>query len=94
MISCDLGYIRQVTEESLRRSVSQELKDLDPEKVFLHATHTHTAPGQVDGTFSIWWGDDEPPPVAMSSTEYGRWLVDRLSRWVWRKPGRVASRPP
>ncbi len=90
MISCDLGYIRQVTEEGLRRSVSQELKDLDPEKVFLHATHTHTAPGQVDGTFSVWWGD-EPPPVAMSSSEYGRWLVDRLSEglvkaWQSRKP--------
>ena len=94
MISCDLGYIRQVTEEGLRRSVSQELKDLDPEKVFLHATHTHTAPGQVDGTFSIWWGD-EPPPVAMSSTEYGRWLVDRLSEglakaWQSRKPAAMS----
>ena len=81
MISCDLGYIRQVTEEGLRRSISQELKDLDPEKVFLHATHTHTAPGQVDGTFGVWWGD-EPPAVAMSSTEYGRWLVDRLGEGV------------
>ena len=90
MISCDLGYIRQVTEEGLRRSAARELKDLDPEKVFLHATHTHTAPGQVDGTFSVWWGD-EPPAVAMSSTEYGQWLVDRLSdglakAWQSRKP--------
>jgi len=58
MISCDLGYIRQVTEEGVRRSVSKALEDLDPEKVFLHATHTHTAPGQVDGTFRVWWGDE------------------------------------
>ena len=90
MISCDLGYIRQVTEEGVRRSISRNLKDLDPEKVFLHATHTHTAPGQVDGTFSVWWGD-EPPAVAMSSSEYGRWLVDRLGEgvakaWRSRKP--------
>ena len=51
LISCDLLYIRKPIQDRLRQAVKAQLPDLDVEKLFLNATHTHTGPGFADEDF-------------------------------------------
>lgn len=44
MVSCDLVAIGDELRDQVRDHVRTALPELDPRKVFLHATHTHTAP--------------------------------------------------
>ncbi len=47
-VSCDLCAIRKRTATNVRKLVSSTLKDLDPSKIIISATHTHTAPALTD----------------------------------------------
>ncbi|HOA53693.1 MAG TPA: hypothetical protein PKI05_15680, partial [Thermogutta sp.] len=44
IVSCDLVAIREGVCQMVREKVVQLKSDLDPLKIFLCATHTHTAP--------------------------------------------------
>ncbi len=47
-VSCDLCAIRKRTMANVRHMVAQAATDLDPEKILISATHTHTAPALTD----------------------------------------------
>lgn len=44
MVSCDLVCISDSLRDAVREHVRAELPELDPQNVFLNATHTHTGP--------------------------------------------------
>ena len=47
-VSCDLCAVRKRTVANVRNLVSESIKDLDPSKIIISATHTHTAPALTD----------------------------------------------
>jgi len=101
-VSCDLATMRRKVQERMRELVKKELPDLDPRKVFISATHTHTAPGIVDTQekdlhpydFSRSWAYRVPAnrKDVMRQSEYQEFLVKRIKdavvkAWKTRKPG-------
>ncbi len=70
MVSCDLVAIGDDLRDRVREHVRTALPDLDPMKVFLNATHTHTAPAFGNGTqardaaLARQYGWDLPPAWA------------------------------
>lgn len=103
MVACDLGVIRggldgssgplaQFLEckllEKFRQRLKPRLAGFDVEKLFLSATHTHTAPVTYEGTYDI-------PKDVMQPAEYVEFLLDRLGEmvakaWQGRRPGGVS----
>jgi len=99
MVSCDLLWIpddsrlaigfggnRQAIQGRLRDIVKPKLPDFDTRKLFLNATHTHTAPVMAEG-----WCAEQSEEV-MTPAEYVDFLLSRLSEavveaWNGRKPG-------
>jgi len=91
MVSCDIIYIRKGIQSRLREVIKSRITDFDPEKLFLNATHTHTAPGFVD------WGryDVIEDEGVMKASEYADYFVERVSKavveaWKNRKPGAMS----
>ena len=89
MVSCDLSTIRDGVEQPLRKRIAARLPDFDVDKLFLNATHTHTAPVPVDGVYVV------PEGAAMQVPEYLAFLTDRLEEavveaWTGRRLGGVA----
>jgi hypothetical protein len=87
MVSCDLVAIRRGILERVRERVGDRLADFDVEKLFLSATHTHTAPVTEEGRYEI-------PEGVMRPDEYVAFLVERLAEvavtaWENRRPGGV-----
>lgn len=77
-------------QKRLREVVKPQIPDFDVEKLFLNATHTHTAPGFVDGTFKGLY-DVSGDEGVMRASEYGEFFVGRLAgavaeAWRSRKP--------
>lgn len=89
MVSCDLVAIRDDIQERLRGKLASRVPDLDVRKVFLSATHTHTAPVMREGVYNI------PKEGVIQPSEYVEFLTDQLSdlieqTWKSRKPGAVS----
>jgi len=89
MVSCDLVHIRNDLQPRLRERLKQRVPGLRPEKVFLTATHTHTAPVTREGVYTT-AGEGVMQPAA-----YVAWLLERLEEvvanaWEGRKVGGVA----
>lgn len=92
-VACDLlsGFVE------LRDAVRARLQvpGLDPRKIILHATHTHTAPQIIDtGDFFAELGVDDPPSVFPPSA-YISWAAERIEAavrqaWEKRAPGSIA----
>jgi hypothetical protein len=87
MISCDLVAIHRDILERARSRVAERLPRFDAGKMFLNATHTHTAPVTETGQYSI-------PEGVMSPGDYVDFLVDQLVEvatraWNNRRPGGV-----
>jgi hypothetical protein len=77
-------------QDELRALVAPRLADFDVAKLFLVATHTHTAPGVVD---LDWY--PAPGPGVMQPSEYRSLFLDRVSEavveaWEARRPGGVS----
>lgn len=71
--------------ESLHGRITAACPGLDPAKIILNATHTHTAPATD--------GDDTAPPDAMPVPDYRRFVADKIAAAVidaWN--GRAAAR--
>ena len=88
-VSCDLVAIRKGVPEMLRAALKGKLPDLDPQKIVLNATHTHTAPVTAEQQYTI------PKEGVIQPEEYTRFLIERLADAVTqahasRAPGRVA----
>ncbi|MFO8013461.1 MAG: hypothetical protein R6X20_09170 [Phycisphaerae bacterium] len=89
MVSLDLVLIRDDLQPRLRERLKDRLPGLDPRKIFLTATHTHTAPVTREGVYVI------PEKGVMQPAAYVAWLVERLEdvvarAWEGRKAGGVA----
>jgi hypothetical protein len=88
LISCDLCYLPGDLQARFREHVARRLKGFDANKLFLAATHTHTAPLLDQGWYDA-LGDAMPP------AEYVAFFFDRLAAaavtaWEGRKPGALA----
>lgn len=88
MVSCDLVAIPRNVQDAVRdRLMKLEIPGLDVSKVFLNATHTHSAPA-MKGTFG---------GISIEGTEpeeYIGILAERIGRaiaeaWMHRQPGTV-----
>lgn len=87
MVSCDVLKTRKAVQEELQRRIKPKLKDFDASKLFLNATHTHTAPGFVDGTYKGRYKIDEAEGV-MKPSAYAEFFLERVSKAVveaWEK---------
>jgi hypothetical protein len=102
MVSCDLSLIRRQTQEKVRELVKPQLPDLDVRKIFLSATHTHTAPALTDADetglhpydFIGSWAYRIPADRTdvMRPAQYLTFLAERIrdavvKAWQARKPG-------
>jgi len=86
MVSCDVLYIRKPIQERLRALIEPELPDFDVDKLFMNATHTHTAPGFIDGAFGGLYDVSQDEGV-MKASEYASFFLERVSAAVvaaWR----------
>ncbi len=88
-VSCDLVAIRTGLLDQLRERLQGKLEGLDLNKVFLNATHTHTAPVTLEsGNYQI------PESGVMQPEAYTDFLLGQLERaviesWAGRQPGKV-----
>jgi hypothetical protein len=90
LVSCDLLYIRRPVQDRLRQALKAQLPDLDVEKLFLNATHTHTGPGFADEDFGSLYDVSNDEGVTKAS-EYADFFVDRVAKlavnaWRNRRP--------
>jgi hypothetical protein len=94
MVSCDVLYIRKSVQEKLRALIEPRLPDFDPDRLFMNATHTHTAPGFIDGAFKGLYDVSQDEGV-MKASEYGSFFLDRaaeavVAAWRSRRPGAMS----
>ena len=94
MVSCDVIWIRKVTQDAVKKLVEKRLPDFDSDKMFLNATHTHQGPMQESGTFKNKFDltPKEKAQGVMTGDEYGKLLVERVAEaamkaWRARKQG-------
>ena len=91
MVSCDVILTKKAIQEKIRTIVKPQIPDFDTEKLFLNATHPHTAPGFIDGAFKGLY-DVSGDPGVMKASEYAEFFLARLSdavvkAWDNRRPG-------
>ncbi len=87
-VSCDLVAIRQGILASVREKLAPRLPDFPIDKIFLAATHTHTAPVMIEGRYVL-------PDDILQPAEFSDFLTTRIAEaaeaaWKARVPGRVA----
>lgn len=89
IVSCDLVAIRDGILEKVRDKLGKRSPELDRRKLFLNATHTHTAPVTIDDKYAL------PESGIMQPGEYADWMTGRIAdavaeAWQRRQPGKVA----
>lgn len=88
IVSCDVVAIPTEVLQLVREKVKLRLTDLDPTKIFLAGTHTHTAPEFMPGQWIL------PSEGVMPAEEYQQFfsnqVADAISEaWRNREPGSV-----
>ncbi|MDD2474565.1 MAG: hypothetical protein PHI32_01495 [Dysgonamonadaceae bacterium] len=81
MVSCDLTFIRAQTQKKLQGVIKEKLNDFDESKLFLNATHTHNAPGLIDGEFFGLYDTSDDKGI-MTPSEFEALFVERVSNAV------------
>ena len=89
LVSCDLVAIREGILDKLQAKVKEQSPEIDPRKIIINATHTHTAPVMREGTYRI------PKTGVTQPTEFVTLLVNRVAgiideAWKNRQPGGVS----
>ncbi len=89
MVSCDVCVMPVDLVELVRERVKERLPDLDTKKIFLSATHTHTAPEVRLGLWLL------PKEGVMQVEEYRAFFAERVAEavvgaWKGRVPGSVS----
>ncbi|MCO6459449.1 MAG: hypothetical protein J5I93_29405 [Pirellulaceae bacterium] len=89
MVSCDLVAIRAGILAKVREKLAERVPGFDLQKLFLSATHTHTAPVTTAGKYAL------PESGILPPGEYAEWLTSRVAdgvaeAWGARGPGKVA----
>jgi hypothetical protein len=90
LVSCDLCVIRPGIQEAFRKHVAGRLPRFDINKLFLAATHTHTAPEILQERY-----DEKDYGDAMQPKEYVPFMYERMAQavvqaWESRAAGGVA----
>ena len=91
MVSCDQVTIIKETQDKIRNLVGDKIPDFDGNKLFMNATHTHTAPSP-----QLWSRYDTSIDVGvMTAGEFGEFMVERIvegiiKAWRSRKPGGIS----
>ena len=88
IVSCDIVAIRQGILNKVRDKVKPRLADFDVSRLFLAATHTHTAPVTLEGRYTL------PETGIMKPAEYAEFMTDRVAEaivesWEKRQIGKV-----
>ncbi len=91
IISLDVTCVSDYTIKECRNVLREKLKDFDPDKIIISATHTHTAP-LLPG---IWPTCPGLGSDVMSKKEYADFLIQKVSEaailaWNSRKPGALS----
>ena len=91
MVSCDVTFIRRQTQQKLQQKISKSLKNFNPSKLFLNATHTHNAPGFIDDEFFGLYDTSDDNSV-MKPSEYEEFFIEKVAdavekAWVNKEPG-------
>lgn len=94
MVSCDVIMIQRAIQQRVRELVRRELPDFDVRKLFLNATHTHTAPGFFESTFKGLYDVSRDEGV-MTADEYGEIFARKVAgaaveAWRKRRPGAMS----
>jgi len=90
LISVDAANIKDIVRQVMTRRLKVWMPSFDPDRIVLHATHTHTAPQQSG---EGWY---PPLPEGYRPAEvYGEFLGERLAdlaaqAWDARRPGGIA----
>jgi hypothetical protein len=90
LIACDLCVIRPGIQAGFRKYLAGRLPGFDLNKLFLAATHTHTAPVIMQDRY-----DEKDYADAMQPKEYVPWMYQRMAEavvkaWKSRAKGSVA----
>jgi hypothetical protein len=103
-VSCDLVGIRKQSVDRVRERIARELPELDPRKIIISATHTHTAPALTDTEesdlhpydFARSWAYRIPDggQNVMRPLEYAAFMEDQIGSaivraWKSRAPGEL-----
>jgi hypothetical protein len=88
MVTCDLVNIQDMILQKVRESVQKKQSEIDVEKIFINATHSHTVPVTRDGTYNI------PAHGVTQVADYLDLLVNSLTQaitdaWQNRRYGSV-----
>ena len=73
MVACDLVAIREGVLEKVREKLKLKLPDFDVNKLFLSATHTHTAPEMTEGRYDL------PKDGVMHPAAYVEFLAEQVA---------------
>ena len=89
IVSCDIVAIREGVCQLVREKVTKTVGDLDPQKIFLCGTHTHTAPVTAEGKYTL------PETGVMRPSEYTEWMTSQIASaitqaWEKRQPAKVS----
>lgn len=93
LVSCDLVSIPNSFRDAVRTLVSQRNREIDPMKIILHATHTHTAPEvSIENKLDIHNEGEFLALPVMSVEEYVAFATERIAdvieeAWNSRKEG-------
>jgi hypothetical protein len=91
IVSLDAVGISEYVTDGCRKMLKEKLSEFNTDKLFISATHTHTAPDQPGPILS------QRPDIkdVMSEQEYGDLLIEKISEaaieaWSSRKPGALS----
>jgi hypothetical protein len=94
MVSCDLEGIPSILLNMVRDEVHKHMPELDVKKIFLNATHTHTAPVmENDSAYSFRY--QIPKVGVLQPEEYDIFFAQHVAEaiikaWKNRRPGSVS----
>jgi hypothetical protein len=94
MISCDLLCIPIELLKKVRDDVRKQIPELDVRKIFLNATHTHTAPVLGNDVMFFPFSYQIPKEGVLQVEEYDDFFIQRVTEaidkaWKNRRPGSV-----
>ncbi|MDD4426219.1 MAG: hypothetical protein PHS40_09865, partial [Mariniphaga sp.] len=93
LISCDLLSIDNELLHVVRKKINQSIPDIDPNKIFINATHTHTAPhcspdSDTKGIYGIELDVMAPSDYLEFASNH---IVNAVQEaWTNRKPGGIS----
>lgn len=90
LVSCDLVAIREGIQNQVQEALKARLPEFEAKKLFMNATHTHTAPVMREKNRY-----DIPKEGVMQPVAYVKFLVERvveaaLDAWKGRRPAGVS----